>query len=647
MGRQYLNAELLFGEDEVAALRERTQTAPLARCFASIRQAADDLLGGTNSNPPTQTDLEVLAFTYLLTDDERYAAMARDAMAALLAADQSTWLVADRIQVDIDIRGAGIARGVILAWDWLGDYLDQAERERLLRDLIAKAIVNPSSDFMHADAEGARLLLRVVPRFSKKDSLHPHHTEGSLNNWDAFFAGALGLIGLAAGEDEWVRLARGSIKWYAEDCFGDEGCPAEGLGYMNVGLKVALPLLEALRRRGEDLYPPGLLKSPRWAAWTSSPWSTDHRGFLSFHDCNYTGGTNASTILRLAAQGGDGVARWFHDRRYPGEAFGGSGWDAIFTILYFDPAVEPQAPPTRVRKHDRAMGWVVARDGWEADGRAFVFRAGPAAGWHTHGDNNSFILDAYGERLIVDTGTAPYSHPSHGTWDLESASHNTLIVDGRGQKEWKYYRSADGRQESRYRRLANDDKPILTAGAISHFADREGYCYFVGDATSCYRNTERFHRHVVYFDNGPFLIYDDIASNDFAAFEIRLHTMAETDDDKIVVDGNVARVVRPKAELAATVIAPADVVLETGLGWAAGKENASQHLRIHTGELRRQEAVFATVCDPIPKGGATVSVASRQAGDGLEIELARDAWHARISIRHPQRGSVEAVDVSF
>ena len=53
---------------------------------------------------------------------------------------------------------------------------------------------------------------------------------------------------------------------------------------------------------------------------------------------------------------------------------------------------------------------------------------------HSHGDQNSFQMNAYGEPLLIDSGYYPwYGSLHHILWARQTRAHNAILVNGRGQ----------------------------------------------------------------------------------------------------------------------------------------------------------------------------------------------------------------------
>ncbi len=78
-------------------------------------------------------------------------------------------------------------------------------------------------------------------------------------------------------------------------------------------------------------------------------------------------------------------------------------------------------------------GWYVMRSGWEKDAFYAFFEVGPYGAGHQHEDKLSFILYAYGQRLITECGYYSYDQSVWRKYSLSSRGHNVSSVDGKEQ----------------------------------------------------------------------------------------------------------------------------------------------------------------------------------------------------------------------
>lgn len=137
-----------------------------------------------------------------------------------------------------------------------------------------------------------------------------------------------------------------------------------------------------------------------------------------------------------------------------------------------------------------------------------VFKSSPF-GTQSHGyeSQNSFLLNAFGERLFIRTGKRDiYGSPHHAIWMWHSKSTNTITVNGEGQQ--KHSASA--------------------VGKITEFYTSELFDYTVGEAAGAYSGKlDRFTRRILFIKPDAVLIYDTLEAPAPSNFEWRLHTVNE------------------------------------------------------------------------------------------------------------------------
>jgi hypothetical protein len=124
------------------------------------------------------------------------------------------------------------------------------------------------------------------------------------------------------------------------------------------------------------------------------------------------------------------------------EHFSEKGWwdlyydDMVFSHDYG--TVQETAPPNGLRfKHFRDVGWVAVNKNL-ADPSQHIFlltKASPFGSLsHSHADQGSFLLHAYGQPLIINSGHyVGYGTQMHLNWRKQTKSANTILIDGIGQ----------------------------------------------------------------------------------------------------------------------------------------------------------------------------------------------------------------------
>ncbi|HEY9850326.1 MAG TPA: alginate lyase family protein [Leptolyngbyaceae cyanobacterium] len=87
-------------------------------------------------------------------------------------------------------------------------------------------------------------------------------------------------------------------------------------------------------------------------------------------------------------------------------------------------------------------GHVIMRSGWDKDAHWAFFDVGPLGiNYHIHKDKLHLSITAYGRDLLVDSGRYSYVRDKFWQYFRDSASHNVILIDGKGQKgdvkEWR------------------------------------------------------------------------------------------------------------------------------------------------------------------------------------------------------------------
>ncbi|HLA39363.1 MAG TPA: heparinase II/III-family protein, partial [Candidatus Glassbacteria bacterium] len=142
----------------------------------------------------------------------------------------------------------------------------------------------------------------------------------------------------------------------------------------------------------------------------------------------------------------------------------------VFSVLIPSPVgLEPKSPAGMPgSKWLRDIGWVgmhsalgdAANDVWA------LFKSSRYGSFsHSHADQNSFQLNAYGQPLLIDSGYYPwFGSPHHNLWTRQTRAHNAVLVNGRGQAS----------------------SSMAAAGNIGQYQYAGKLTLAVGDATAAY-----------------------------------------------------------------------------------------------------------------------------------------------------------------
>ncbi len=348
--------------------------------------------------------------------------------------------------------------------------------------------------------------LWVQMRTLSKDTTHGWWASDHSNNWQAVAAGGLGmaalvLLGESADAEMWLEEAIAQVKMLLDGGFDSDGAYFESPMYHKYAMNYLTPFATALLREGrEDLFDYRdrvLHKTCIYNLYMMEP-TRDH--FAAFNDGRRLAGRPpqalhpaGSYFARLASVYRDGLVQWlFHamygpGRRFPVWNFQHGHPDAV---VWYDDTVAVENPDTSPRlalarcwpEHGR----VALRTGW-SDPNAILFAMECGEyGSHGHADQGSFVLTAYGEHLVDDTG--------YGGWEATSEAHSVVLIDGKGQRQ----------------------RGML--GAIRDFLHTEAMDYFEADSTAAYSTAEspaeRVKRHVLFMRPSYFVIVDDVRKDD-------------------------------------------------------------------------------------------------------------------------------------
>lgn len=79
-------------------------------------------------------------------------------------------------------------------------------------------------------------------------------------------------------------------------------------------------------------------------------------------------------------------------------------------------------------------GYFVMRSGWESDANYAVFDGGLPGYGHQHQDKLNLVIWAFGRELLFDNGGGAYEQSKWRAYSVDTFSHNTILVDGKGQR---------------------------------------------------------------------------------------------------------------------------------------------------------------------------------------------------------------------
>jgi hypothetical protein len=354
------------------------------------------------------------------------------------------------------------------------------------------------------------------------------------------YAGVV-LAGDCAQAEEWLDYV---LQLYAHrflPCLGLQGENHEGVLYWRYGGRMIVQYADLMRVLcGVDLFThPWLARTARFPMYCAPP-----GGYaVSFSDLAQNGFSNHGNkgplcqdlVAILAARTANPCAYWYAGT-FPqaGKPEPRPPVDWAPSILY------------------RQIGWAIFNTSLvdAREGVTVAMHSGKYQTGHQHADQNSFVINAYGEKLAVDGGYYDwYGSPHFKAYSTQSVAHNTILVDGEGQT-WNR-EGADG--------------------CMRDWFDSLGYGYAVGDASAPELYGEklnRFERRLLFVKPGLVVIHDNLeAAGSRARFDWLLH--AQTAQPIHLETGSRAfRIRQPGAELLGEVLAPRELNLRVGKSYS-------------------------------------------------------------------------------
>ena len=420
-----------------------------------------------------------LAFGYLLSGDMKYAKAAIAQMLEMATWDPNgTTSYSNHDQVFRDITWK-----MACGYDWCWDAMTDDERTT-----IREAVVTRARQLYAHFSESARPIYE-----------YPYDSHG-ITAYGFLGVCAIALAHESEDADEWFEFIAATYPAVFPPWGGEEGGWCQGVGYWKWSSPFAWWFFDALKSAtGVDMYQKAWQRNDGWyKIYMHPPWCDRHH----FGDGNHgaPGTTDQENLAHLAHVYENPYFQWYA-KNLPGWPAGG-----IYSYWWYDEDL-PIRPPADVPQgaYFPDIGWVAMHSEMsDPDDVMLMFKSSQFGSFnHSHADQNSFVVYAYGEPLLIDSGYYDwYGSPHDVGWTRQTKAHNDILVNGEGQPIFD--KSATG---------------TITA----HFTSPD-FDYARGDATVSYKGKlDRFERHILYLRPDLFVILDELEAPQASEFTWCMH----------------------------------------------------------------------------------------------------------------------------
>lgn len=419
-----------------------------------------------------------------------------------------------------------------LAWgyDWLYDQLSSEERELVRQKLLRRA---------------EQVAFHVIERSKIHQVPFDSHAVRSLSS--VLTPCCIALLGEEPKAEEWLNYTLEYFSTLYTPWGGEDGGWAEGGMYWTTGMAFVTDAINLIKKfSGLDYFErPFFQETGQFPLYC---FSADTKR-ASFGDQSNLGEypilKTGFNIRQFAGVTGNGHYQWYYEQTKkndtdPDSKFYNWGWwDFRFDEVMYRhdypqiEAIEPiNAEPL---KWFRDVGWVAMHHRMDDPNEHIMLltkssKYGSVS--HSHGDQNGFLLHAFGEPLAIESGYYnAFGTAMHKIWRRNTISTNNLLINGVGQ-------------------YAGDNKVLNMAayGVVETAESKPGHSFVRMDATAAYLENvpqlKRFVREIHFFNNAYFVVVDYVDLNEPAKVDWLFHTLHE-----MKLSGQSFRVVGEKAEM--------------------------------------------------------------------------------------------------
>jgi len=485
-------------------LDQRSRAARSLRADVEMR-TKEPLAGEPNTGSPSADEgrvmdevkltMNALAAYALFKEDRHFAEALRHAK-NMASWDPNGTTAYTRKYVDMGARQLTFA--LVLAYDWMYPKLDASTKNLLLKSIQVR------TKQMYDDVIGQRSRVAAEPRES-----HGQVTATMVGMMATL------LVGDVPEADEWMSKALPLAINLVQPWGGDDGGFSNGTPYAIWDTGTLQPNWYVLRwASGIDLAQKSWVRNyARFLAYFNPP-GTPIRLFGDGHEQDMFKEQSARFGKGFTYFAPTPIGRWYASQL--------SGEDPVrFEYLMSPPAdfsgAQPLPKGTPNSLYLPTTGWVAMHSELAAQDRVSVyFKSSPyphGAFSHQLADQNSFVINAGGQRLAIESGYYDGYKTKHWwNWLHQTRAANAVTYDGgKGQI---FFEGTDYKKMG-YGKIVN-----------AKVAGDPGYDLATGDATQAYDGAlTQALRSIVYIRPNIVVVHDKLASSTPRKWEWNIHAL--------------------------------------------------------------------------------------------------------------------------
>lgn len=428
-----------------------------------------------------------------------------------------------------------VAYALALGYDWLYNVLDQEERERVLESL-----------FIRTKQVADHIMVNTRIHYSLYDS----HAVRSLSS--VIVPCCIAMLGERKEAQPWLDYAIEYFHTIYTPWGGKDGGWAEGPAYWTTGMAFVIDAMNMIKSYlGIDLYQRPFFQKTGDFPLYCNPADTYQTSFCDQSNLGgYPGQKVAFNIRQFAGTTGNRNYQWYYNQvmeREPEisrEFYNKGWWDFYYdNMTYLYDYGDRELHLEEEIKHVawfQDIGWVAINENLkDAANHLFFLTKSSSYGSisHSQADQNTFVLWAYGEPLIVTSGYyVGFNSSMHREWRRQTKSANTLLIRGQGQ-----YAGMD------------KVKQLGAKGTICQVRETDSVVYIKEDASQAYLelvpDLKIYTREIYQVDHRYFVLVDTVETEELSDISWNLHSLSP-----FSIENHHFQIEREKAGLKGSVV---------------------------------------------------------------------------------------------